>query len=236
MATSQAKIDANRRNAEKSTGPRTEEGKANSRRNALKHGMTGDGIVVPVEDMVEVEKRFKAYVEDLQPKGALQLTLVRRAATLAVRMERCAEREIESRVDRVTSELDSCEIPDDLPDDAIPELQRIIACEAAFDASREGKLVRRYELDAERGFYRAIMELRRAQNNASLRYSHYSVTRYQDELASFLKPSMFAKSVEARFPELMPDYPHPAREAILSRLEETQNKRVDVPITIGKKK
>ena len=40
------RLAANRRNAQKSTGPRTAEGKAASRQNAFKHGMTGEGIVL----------------------------------------------------------------------------------------------------------------------------------------------------------------------------------------------
>ena len=44
-------LAANRRNAEKSTGPRTDEGKAFSRGNAVKHGLAGDGIVLPVVAM-----------------------------------------------------------------------------------------------------------------------------------------------------------------------------------------
>ena len=44
MPTSQKQIDANRRNAQKSTGPRTDAGKAESRRNAVVHALTGEEL------------------------------------------------------------------------------------------------------------------------------------------------------------------------------------------------
>ena len=58
MATA-AQIEANRRNAQKSTGPKTDEGKARVRRNAFKHGMTARTImpVLPQEDPKELEDR-----------------------------------------------------------------------------------------------------------------------------------------------------------------------------------
>lgn len=43
-------IAANRRNAKKSTGPRTPAGKSNVRLNALKHGLTAQSVVLPFED------------------------------------------------------------------------------------------------------------------------------------------------------------------------------------------
>jgi hypothetical protein len=45
-ATSEARIQANRQNALRSTGPKTEAGKERSRQNGLKHGLTGSGVVV----------------------------------------------------------------------------------------------------------------------------------------------------------------------------------------------
>src|SRR5256885_551006 len=54
MPASAAQIAANRRNSQLSTGPKTDEGKARSRRNALKHGLTGEGVALPDEAAAEV--------------------------------------------------------------------------------------------------------------------------------------------------------------------------------------
>lgn len=60
MAT-EAQIRANQQNAMRSTGPITPGGKEQSRRNALKHGLTGAGIVLP-----EVKRRATAFAEELE--------------------------------------------------------------------------------------------------------------------------------------------------------------------------
>ena len=67
MATA-AQIEANRRNARKSSGPRTEDGKRRSRENALKHGLTGAGIALPAEDVRQVEERFRAINHEMAPR------------------------------------------------------------------------------------------------------------------------------------------------------------------------
>jgi len=87
------RLAANRANAQKSTGPRTLEGKARSRRNGLKHGMTGQGIALPDEDADEVERRFAAMDAEMSPRTELGRTLTLRVAMLAVRLERCYRNE-----------------------------------------------------------------------------------------------------------------------------------------------
>src|SRR6476619_5991854 len=59
MAT-QKQIEANRRNAQKSTGPKTEEGKTKSKFNAMKHGMTAEVAVLPHEDKTSYEELRQA--------------------------------------------------------------------------------------------------------------------------------------------------------------------------------
>ena len=56
--TSERKIEANRRNAQRSTGPKTEEGKDKVRLNALKHGLCAETIVLPHEDADAYQQRL----------------------------------------------------------------------------------------------------------------------------------------------------------------------------------
>ena len=90
---SPAKLLANRRNAQKSTGPRTAEGKAISRENSFKHGMTGEGVVVTGEDAAEIDSRFAVLESEFQPGSKFAGLLVRRVAMITVRLERCVRQE-----------------------------------------------------------------------------------------------------------------------------------------------
>jgi hypothetical protein len=89
MPATNAQIAANRRNSALSTGPKTTAGKQRSRRNAFKHGLTGDGVALPDEDLVEVTSRFLDLEAELQPSGTSSRILLRRFAYLSVRLERC---------------------------------------------------------------------------------------------------------------------------------------------------
>ena len=93
MPCSPEMLAANRRNASRSTGPKSIQGKSRSRRNALKHGLTGAGVAVPDEDSAAIEARFEAFEVDLKPEGAVAQFEVRRAAMLSVRLERCVRHE-----------------------------------------------------------------------------------------------------------------------------------------------
>ena len=92
MATA-AQIEANRRNAQRSTGPKTDEGKARVRRNAFKHGMTARTImpVLPQEDPKELEDQIQQAITAMKPRNPLELDLVCRAVRLAGELDR-AER------------------------------------------------------------------------------------------------------------------------------------------------
>src|ERR1700722_11563580 len=89
MPATEAQIAANRRNSALSTGPKTPEGKERSRRNALKHGLTGEGVALPDEDAAEVASRFQELQEELKPNGISSRLLLRRFAYMSVRLERC---------------------------------------------------------------------------------------------------------------------------------------------------
>ena len=109
MASSEARILANRANSAKSSGPTSTEGKQRSRRNGLKHGLTGQGVVVPEGDADEVERRVEALEADLDPQSPLGQILVRQMATLSVRMERGAKQESAALATRVRHAADEFE-------------------------------------------------------------------------------------------------------------------------------
>ncbi len=82
------RAEINRRNAQKSTGPRTIEGKNRSRLNALKHGMTADLPVLPEEDSKKFQERIDAWTDDLSPRSLLESFFVERAAQESWKLER----------------------------------------------------------------------------------------------------------------------------------------------------
>ena len=90
---SPAQVEANRRNAQKSTGPRTAEGKMRSRQNALKHGLTGAGIALPAEDARQVEERFRAINHEMAPQTTVGALLAHQIALMSVRLNRAARQE-----------------------------------------------------------------------------------------------------------------------------------------------
>jgi len=93
MPVSEARLNANRLNARKSTGPRTEEGKARSRANSYKHGLTGEGVVLSTEDAEALDARHSRLLDDLRPDNEAARLLAHRVALLSVRMDRSARQE-----------------------------------------------------------------------------------------------------------------------------------------------
>ena len=89
MTCSPAQLEANRKNALRSTGPKTLEGKARSRANALKHGLCAN-VVVP-EDAEMIQTRATAWFHTLKPQNELQDWLVDQISIYSLRIDR-AER------------------------------------------------------------------------------------------------------------------------------------------------
>ena len=87
--TTQKQIEANRRNARKSTGPKTEAGKAASAANAISHGLTAAGDVLLQDESVDAfEELQRDMLADLAPQDALQGMLARRIVQLLWRLDR----------------------------------------------------------------------------------------------------------------------------------------------------
>jgi hypothetical protein len=93
---SHARAAASRKNGARSRGPRTEEGKAKSAQNALRHGLRAQKyLVLPEEDADEFADLEAALLEELAPVGALQTVLAQRVAVAAWRLARADRIEVE---------------------------------------------------------------------------------------------------------------------------------------------
>ena len=93
---SKRQIEANRRNARKSTGPKTAAGKAASAANALSHGLTAAGDVLLQDESADAfESLQRDVLADLAPQDALQAVLARRIVQLLWRLDRAARLEAE---------------------------------------------------------------------------------------------------------------------------------------------
>jgi len=92
MPTSDKQIEANRRNAQKSTGPRSQAGKLASSRNALKHGILARHTIIARDDYRESEDEFadllSGLYDDCHPEGALEELLVQQIAICYWRLRR----------------------------------------------------------------------------------------------------------------------------------------------------
>ena len=85
---SERQIEANRLNAQASTGPRTAEDKAASSGNALTHGLTARTVLLPGEDPEEYRRLRGSMIAELRPEGALEFELVEQIVSVLWRMRR----------------------------------------------------------------------------------------------------------------------------------------------------
>ena len=137
MAT-QAQIEANRRNSQKSTGPRSAEGKAVSRFNALQSGIHAKSQVIPGENAGELEALAADYQEEFQPETPLERFLVDSLI--------CADWQLR-RLRRIEAQLWQRELEEGA------DLAEAYTRNAAF-----ARLHRRMDA-AERSYYRALKEM-----------------------------------------------------------------------------
>src|ERR1041385_702305 len=86
--TTDRQIAANRANAQKSTGPKTEGGKSRSRRNAYRHGLAAESVVTVLEDDRAYKKFESRILADYAPETATERALVVRIASLHWRLRR----------------------------------------------------------------------------------------------------------------------------------------------------
>ena len=87
MAT-EKQLEANRRNAQKSTGPRTIEGKSNSSRNNLRHGLTGQISLLPTEDREAHDTFCNELIDSFNPETPMENQLAQSIAEDSWRLNR----------------------------------------------------------------------------------------------------------------------------------------------------
>jgi hypothetical protein len=101
--TSFRQFEANRRNALKSTGPKSLEGQRISRRNALRHGLTAETVIDGLEDSEDYRGFEAAIISDYDAQTAVERELVLRLASLLWRLRRIIA--IETDLFRIQAEI-----------------------------------------------------------------------------------------------------------------------------------
>jgi hypothetical protein len=141
------RIQANRANATKSTGPRTEEGKRASSANALGWGFWSRRALIPCENADEFAEFRERVLASTNPVGGLEGLLAERMMLLGWRLQ---------RVLRIEAELFALHLGDG---PASPLHSYLIDCR---DLGAFAKLARD-ETRLERGFFQVLHELQRLQ-------------------------------------------------------------------------
>ena len=150
---SRKQLEANRKNALASTGPRTPAGKARVAANAIKHGMTSLKTVVCGEREREYALFRAALMSDLQPRGGLEQLLAENAVLAAWRLRRAIRAEAEMFQSQVRWESERERRRVSLGETFDREFRNSGACDN----------FRRYQSHLERSFYRALHGLERLQ-------------------------------------------------------------------------
>ena len=146
--TSHKRIAANQSNALKSTGPRTEEGKAVVTKNALKHGIFSKQIVLEEESKKEFEALKMEFFIQFQPQGLLEQLFWERALTAAWRLSRVMQ--MESRLMNYASKRSFLG----------KGLNEVLGGTQGDELS----LLSRYEISLEKILFRSLAELRALQS------------------------------------------------------------------------
>ena len=150
------KIEANRRNAKKSTGPRSAAGKAKSSRNEVKHGLLAGRIVLADhkdEDPQQFGLLLDGLLEDYQPQSTIETMLVERLAASFWRLRRAYRFEVEAitQANRPNPLADALDELAHLP--PVPRGERILPPPHSLDC------LIRYETMIDRELLRTMRQL-----------------------------------------------------------------------------
>jgi hypothetical protein len=161
-----AQIAANRANAQHSTGPRTDEGKLRASQNALRHGLCASIPIMHDEGDQDNDKLLDALREEFQPVGPNEEILVYKMAEHFFYSKRAAY--------LLAEQLDSNDTGD--------------------DNAREIGLMMRYHTASDRGYYRALTELRKIQQERRCPRVQPDATTYPSAARSETLPPILPTS------------------------------------------
>ena len=164
MATA-AQFTANRANAQHSTGPVTPEGKARVSQNAIRHGLTSKHLVIREDEQDEFAAFQQSLLDELAPQGAVETLTFHDLLHAAWNLHRFR---------RIETELSSGDAGDFFAETVLPGTPSDGAQRLGESAlpSRQGPALdrlARYQVRAQRAYYRALRELRILQTNRALR-------------------------------------------------------------------
>ena len=186
MAT-EHQIEANRTNAQKSTGPKTPEGRDAVRLNGLKHGLTAATLVLKGESESDFESLLDSFDAEHRPSTPTEEALVRQMAMAQWRLR---------RLYHIEAGLFAVGLRDLKHRFKTPQLADNLAIVVNDDCLNSNALVNlsRYEARLERAFYRALQELQRlrAQRPLNLKKQTQSKPIRRETLSLALVPPLTA--------------------------------------------
>jgi hypothetical protein len=167
---SQRKLDSARANAAKSTGPKSDQGKAAVAQNAVSHGLTAQNVIIYNEDEEEYQTELDHYLAHFGPYGKPECDLVRQLASVHWRI--CRYAAIESGLLEHQMDDDQQWIDDHYK--TIADHHRLaIAFDNNCGANASLALLNRYEARLHREYHKTLrvleeMQLMREARNAKL--------------------------------------------------------------------
>ncbi len=202
-----------------------------------------DTAGLPGREAAEIERRVEAFELELNPTGEVGMALVRHAATMSVRMERCARHANAVSAIRVRRAIAGFVPPEGASEEETSLLRDEAATLALFDASAEATLARKHELAAERSFLRALKEFRiveRALKAPGRRPEPVEcadlAAEFEEALASFSTADLTDAELDDLEARLVGEPPRNALRRPEMAPRPSFAGGVDVPITIGKRR
>ncbi len=149
----QNQIDANRLNAQKSTGPKTPGGKYNSSQNAITHGLFSKSLLLPGESADRFNGLMAAYINHFNPADPYELELVETMAANRWRLRRTWTLETASLA-REQEEQAAATRGED------PPVKTVLAHRNLMNPPRSLESLSRQEVRCDRNYHRAADRLR----------------------------------------------------------------------------